>query len=245
MDLFSKEMWVYITSFGESWKGLFIAVFIAVLTLIAKNFKVVATMLNSIFSRKKKMSHGEIALNIINMVSEALKNKREVIDYILDHQMNYVEMKSEALYTEFLINYKEDQVEFRHKNSITDYVMERKEYFLYQEGLSNAFRLIGKELRRSFKENGFYDKSGKEFQDYVKEKSKELISMGKKYLMLCYPSEDMIVPLNYIFQKLDHAMIEDIAFDIYINAKDIKIKAIDKIKTIDEEFKNNINRFVY
>lgn len=47
-----------------------------------------------------------------------------------------------------------------------------------------------------------------------------------------------------LFDGLDTADIEDKVFDIFINAKEIKIKSIQKINEIDEEFKENINKFV-
>jgi hypothetical protein len=54
----------------------------------------------------------------------------------------------------------------------------------------------------------------------------------------------MIVSLKDLFDGLDTADIEDKVFDIFINAKEIKIKSIQKINEIDEEFKENINKFV-
>lgn len=254
MYFLPKEFWTFLQSFLQSlnldfWQSFLIILSIIVVFLFFKNIKtvieVIGISINWIISKfRKKRSCGDCALLMINTVTDTMKRKKDITDYILDEQMNYVELKIEILILDFLTSYKEKQLKLRNQNKTPDYVMEQKEYLLYQEGLHNALRLVVKEIKRSFKENGFHYKSGKEFADYVKEKSKELISIGKKYLMSCYPSENMIVSLKGLFDGLDTADIEDKVFDIFINAKEIKIKSIQKINEIDEEFKENINKFV-
>jgi len=243
MDIFGKEFFAYLKTV-DWWQALIMILVAIIFTIISKNFKAITGGMKSVlglFTRNQRRTCGYCALLMLNTVSNALKQKKQITDNILDEQMKYVELKMEVLIIGFLQSYRDDQVKFRVKELAPDYILENKEYLLYREGLQNAMNLVMREIKRSFKENGFHEKSGKEFSDYVKEKSAELISITKKYMMNSYPNENMIVPLKYRFEMLDCNVILDNIFDVFTNAANIINNSESDIRMIDEEFKKSMD----
>lgn len=242
-NILSEEFWTYFFTL-DIWQGIIIFLFAILITIVGRNMNFVVVFfrkMGSLFKRKNKLSCGYCALIMLNSVSDSVRKKKEIKDNLLDDQMKYVELKIEVFVSNMLQSYKKDQKQFRKNNENPDYVMEDKEYKLYKEGLKNTIELVIREIRRSFKENGFHQKSGKEFADYVKEKSAELISIAKNYTMLYYPSDNMIVPLSYRFEKLDEKEIEDLTFEVFIKAKEIINNAEIKIKEIENQFQKTMD----
>jgi len=171
----------------------------------------------------------------------------KIRDSVLDSQMLFAEQKLEEFELWLLQDYKNDQVAFRPEGKVVDHerlVEEYKEYILYQEVLHNSFRMIFKEIRRSCKENGFCEIHTERFATYVKNKTKDLIRIGRQYLMTVYPQENMFVPLKHRFQKLDTRRVEDMTFEIYINAKTIYNDVYNQMKKLEDKFHADIDRYV-
>lgn len=166
---------------------------------------------------------------------------------IIEHQMRFVEQKIEEYELLLLQDYKKDQVKKRKENIITKIehlTQEHKEYILYQEALHNAFRLIIKEIRRSYKENGFYNLHAERFASYVKNKAKDLIRIGEQYMMSVYPQEHMFIAIEKRFQKLDERQIEDLTFEIYINAKTTYNEAHKQMTQLEKQFQIDIDKHI-
>jgi hypothetical protein len=171
----------------------------------------------------------------------------KIRDSILDNQMRFAEQKLEDFELFLLQDYKDDQVSFRPKGEVVSperLKEEYKEYVIYQEALHNSFRLVFKEIRRSCKENGFCELHTERFASYVKNKAKDLLRIARQYLMTVYPQEGMIVPLKHRFQKMDERHVEDMAFEIYINAKTIYNDAHTQMKELEDNFHTDIDRHV-
>lgn len=243
MEFLTKDFWKAITSLGLTW-WQFLVILLSVITLVycLKNFKLVTDSLFTLTSRFKKRNCADCALLMINLVTNVIKEKKEVNDNILDEQMNYVEVKYEILMMDFLSKYKEYQIYFRSKE--IDYVMENKEYIIFKESLNNALELVLKEIRKSFKENGFQHKSEKEFLEYVRDKTKELISISKRYLMTSYPQENMQVPFKHMYDNLNFERMQDNVLDIFVNAKNVKTVAEGKIEKLEAEYKSSMDAFI-
>jgi len=236
MSIFSADFWHYMS--GLTWlQGLTYVIVILVTYFIGKHWNKLVKRLRW----NKRRSCGDCAVILIGKIADVLKRKATISHSILDEQMTYTEHKLEVIILDLLCSYKEDQTELRKALNVLE---ENKEYLLYKEGIQNAFALIKKEIRRAFRENGFVDKTGKEFSDYVKNKCAELISIGKRYMMSSYPSDDMIVPIDYLFNSIDVHKYEDITFEIFLNARDVRRIAEEKQKKIDVEFKKDIDNFI-
>jgi len=168
-------------------------------------------------------------------------------DNIFEIQKRFAEQKLEEYELWLLQDYKDDQVSFRPKNMVIEterLMVEFKEYVIYQEAIHNAFRLVAKEIYRSCKENGFHELDTERFASYVKNKTKDLIRIAQQYMLNSYPQEGMIVPLKHRFQKLDERQIEDLVFEVYINAKTIFNNATKQINDLVKQFHVNIDNHI-
>lgn len=244
MDFLTKDLLNYLMKL-EWWQALIFIIIILMFLFMTKNVKSLTTNFSGFIRRfKNKRSCADCTLLMINLVTDVIKQKREVTDNILDEQMSYVELKYEVMIMEFLTAYKSYQNDTREKNKIPDYVMENKEYIIFQESLTNAMRLVLKEVRRSFKENGFNTKTEKEFIEYCKQKTEELISIGKKYMMAVYPQENMIVSLKYLFDSINVESIREGVYDIFINAKEIINKSKEKIINLENNYRKSMDDLI-
>lgn len=164
-------------------------------------------------------------------------------DDILRDQMNYTEQKIHEISYMLTSSYRDDMISLRKEGQPVDQTRENKEYLLYQEALSCAMVQIKNELRRAFKENGFMDFSNNEFSDYVRGKTKLLISVGREYLRSRYPFENMIVPLEWRFDRLPESQIESAVSDLFSKAKQIKLVADEKIEQLGIKYDKDMEEF--
>lgn len=236
-----KEFFNYIRSIEFSQAAILIFGIFTIF-MIFKNLNLITELGNKILSKfKRKRTCSDCALLIINLVSDTIKRKKEINEKVLDDQMNYVEMVLETITVDLLSKYKEHQIKFRKEKIDTD--LENKEYILYKESLQNVLFLIKKEVRRSFKENGFHEKDGNEFSEYIKNKSKELIAIAKRYMMAGYP-DSMQVPLKYKFDSLPESIVEGYVFEAFENAKEIVKKAKEDVNKVEIDYKELMDKFI-
>lgn len=160
---------------------------------------------------------------------------------ILRDQMNFTEQKIHEITYDLTSSYRQDIISCREKDKQVDCIRETKEYLLYQEALGNAMIVVKNEVRKAFKENGFFDMNEPEFDDYVKGKTRLLINIAREYIRSRYPFENMMVPIEWRFNRLPEKQIETIAFDVFTKAKQIKQSADEKIVKLGEEYDNDID----
>lgn len=237
---FFRGFWGYVSGL-EWWQGLII-IFVVLVTILIGSFwkKIIAWIGNRLFRTAR--SCGDCILILFGKEAVYTAERKKATSHILDTQMTFASQKLDSLYLDLITSYRKDIVSHRDGKNV-DQSLENKEYAWYKEALANAFDLIKKELRRSFKENGFHELSGKLFSEYVKNISSHLIDIGKAYMVDKYPS-DMMVPLEERLDKLNESHIEDIVFDVYTNAKEIRNEAEVKAKKLDDDFKTEINDFM-
>lgn len=178
----------------------------------------------------------------INYMEEVQSIKNNIIDV----QERFAEEKIKEITIKLQLDYKSHQMDIRsdEENQNPDLEEEQKEYILYEEALHNAFRLVKEEILRTFLENGFHELSGERFSLYVKNKTKDLIRIGKQYMLTKYPPHGMKISLESRFDRLDEKYIEDVTFDVYVNAKSIRNNAEYKIEKIKEDFKKDQEEFI-
>lgn len=169
------------------------------------------------------------------------QNVKMVKDDILRDQMNYAEQKIHEVSYDLTTSYRQDIINCRVKDEPIDCPRETKEYLLYQEALTNAMLAIKNELRKAFKENGFFEMIECNFCDYVKGKTKLLINIGREYVRSRYPFENMMVPIEWRMNRLPEKQIESIVCDVFTKAKQVKQCADDKITELGEKYDSDID----
>jgi hypothetical protein len=164
-------------------------------------------------------------------------------DGILRDQMNYAEQKIHEVTYCLNTSYRDDLIKARPFNVGADMIRENKEYLIYQEALACALSLVKNELRRSFKENGFYDLGPNEFTDYVSGRTKLFINITREYLVMRYPTEGMIISIRDRFSRAPEAFLEVVTTDVYLKAKQIKNTAELKLDATSKEYDKDMLEF--
>jgi len=196
--------------------------------------------------KKKKIPCGS-CIQITFSKREKMETKREKIEKkILKDQMNFVESKISEINTNFINNFSKLLADFR--NDADDPGQEIIQSRLYWGLLFEALeKLVKDEIRRSFKENGFYEISGIEFSQYVKSRSSNIMSIITHHVRNAYPPKGlgMIVDQEYILDYINklNGFVEDISFDIYVEAKRIKRLALEEVRKIEKEFYEEMDKF--
>jgi len=172
---------------------------------------------------------------------EAIYNTK--ISTILRDQMNYVEHKLQEITFELENTYREDFLYFR-KN--VDNGMESKEFILYQELLRNSLYETKDEIRRSFKENGFHTMNNNEFDEYIKERSKLLLTIAREHIQRSYPM-NMIIPVIERFKRYDtisSKKIDQLIRDMYVNAKEVRCRVEKELEELQTKFIGDVDSLV-
>lgn len=168
-----------------------------------------------------------------------------LLSKILRDQMIFAEHKIQEAKYFLLQTFQQDLEYFRQGGQ--DLIRENKEYIIYQECISNALEFAKDEVRRSFKENGFHTLEENEFKIYLKEREQNIITVIRDYLRRTYPSTGMIVPIQERFKRMEGRNLSEIGIlisDVYINARVVRNKIEEEIKTLESEFVNDINTLV-
>lgn len=123
-------------------------------------------------------------------------------------------------------------------------------YYRMFWGLSNdAINIKMKdEVRRSFKENGFYELEENEFIQYIKNQSKNMIAALRNHVINLYPPDNhgMLVSMEEILEHIDQnvSKYESFFLEIYMEAKKFKKQDFDSMNEIDQKFEQEINDFI-
>ena len=197
-----------------------------------------------VWGKKKaqKRTCKDCILILLSKGEQYNQDRNTIKDSILDNQMTFASHKIDSLFLSLVRSYSQDIIKARKDKDNPDYELENKEYLMYQEMLGNALDLCKKEIRRSFKENGFHEKEGKDFNDYVKKQTETLMSVGRTYVKEKYPSHGMMISIEDRFGRMDTRDIESQVMEVYLNAKDIRIKADNDIIDLKEKFSNDIEK---
>lgn len=194
--------------------------------------------------RSKKRSCSDCVLLLLGK-RERLEHRVEIIENrVLKDQMNFAEQKLIEVQSISLHSYRETLK--TNASQPRDLDQEQLQYRMYQGILSNALMAVKDEIRRSFKENGFETVSGAEFSNYVKDRVTTLASIGRDYVVNLYPYQGTLVSIEEREDFLEKArsQLEDICFEVYIKAKEIKLAAKMKVKEMEKEFADEIEEFI-
>lgn len=182
-------------------------------------------------------------LVILGIGEQYQEDRKDIKYHVLDHQMSYAGHKVDALYLDLIRSYNTDLMTNRKNSNQIDVVNEQKDYTLYKEMLLNALDLCKKEIRRSFRENGFENYTDLEFKEYMNKQIEALISIPQAYMLERYPNS-MIVSLESRFQKLNRLKIANDITDIYMFARQVCIVSNLNLINLKQKYKKEINDFV-
>ena len=224
---------------------LILAMIVLILSFLPQLRKMITKIFQSLFKRRRTC--GDCVI-LIFKISEKYKLQEDAISRnILNKKMNYVEQKIEHITLDLLKKYKNWT-----KSNITKLENYKNihqedtdvEYWGFKHTTINALDLVKRNIKMSFLENGFHLMSERDFSNYVKEKTKDLISIYETFILNDYP-KNIFITANELFEFLDHDWFEDIMFDVFINAKNIQLVSENNIKELEKKFKEDIdNLFV-
>jgi hypothetical protein len=133
----------------------------------------------------KKRTCADCAQIMINEYENNSFSRKEREDKILTYRMNYSEEKLIEFESDILNIFEGHLEEAKNDFKVETIEVDSKLFYgLFKDAMSQ----MKKEIRRSFKENGFCELSDLDFNNYVKDKSKVLLSVLLRHLNNIYPT---------------------------------------------------------
>jgi len=236
---------VLLTTLGP-WTPLITAI-IAVLAFILLNKKDAILEFGKTkvkFGRTRRSCYDCIMM-VTGIISKYRTNRDRLSESTIRNQMCFAEQKIQEAHGLLTRTFWEMLETKKKLKPELDNVLVQKDFVIYEEVLARALNgCVKDELKRSFKENGFHDIGGMEFSIFVKSKTKSVIAMGRDYLRTRYPFNGMIIPIQERFDALDVGAIEDMMFEIYIKAKEIKLETDAEIKELDKLMASELDELI-
>lgn len=194
-------------------------------------------------NKKSKRSCSDCIIILMSKREKFETQFKLVENSILKEQMNYTEQKITQIQSLFLNKYSSELSACKNNGKI-DNAESLKQYRLFYGLLKDGLVSIKDELRRSFKENGFYDLDTKDFELYLKSKTKTLISIITQHMMNFYPNSEMCVSMDTINTLMnDNLMkLKDIISDVFINGKNVNTDAKRQMDSLTSEFSEELDR---
>lgn len=117
---------------------------------------------------------------------------------------------------------------------------------LFLGRLELSINVAKSEIRRSFKENGFHEKEGSEYKEYLITETTAILTKVKRYLRSNYPTSQVKISLEQIDQLVDNEYdsISLIIKSIYDNAKRLDLDAEQKIDLYEKEYEDKTEKFI-
>jgi hypothetical protein len=168
-------------------------------------------------------------------------NMSKKVDHVLKTQMSIAEQKLVEI-ENTLINGFNERLNIA-KKARTEVEVE---YKLFYGLLRDALINVKNEIRRSLKENGFYELSDNEFNMYAKDKTKVIISMVSQHIRNLYPSRGSEVSINEILVMLEskQSTFQGYISDVYTQAKQVIIDTDAEIGELKRMFSEWVDGFV-
>lgn len=181
---------------------------------------------------------------ILIMMGEREKyeiNMRHETDHILRTQMSYAEQKLVEIQTILVNSYSNKLFDCKVKVEGSESVQHKLFYGLIRD----ALLLAKNEIRRSFKDNGFYELHDTDFNVFVKDKMRVLMSMLQQHLRNIYPDSGTALNIQDVIHIIEdnYSKIESIVFDAFAYSKEVKADTEKRIVQYKEAFANWINKF--
>jgi hypothetical protein len=169
-------------------------------------------------------------------------NKQLKADKILTYRMNYSEEKLMELEND-LFSLFEKKLDKQTSVDITKTLIESKMFYGL---LKEALYYVKKEIRKSYKEDGFCDLSDYDFDNYVNDKTKAVLSTLTRYLRNIYPAYGTSVSVDDIILDIEskNAIIHEYVRDIFTFAKQIIVEYEKEMEELKIKFQEWAFNFV-
>lgn len=190
-----------------------------------------------------KRSCGDCLLIVMGEREKYEINMRKVSNRVLKQQMNFVEQKLVEMQTLFTTSFMDQISRMNGHSNEEQYEIQ---YKLFYGLLKDCLFALKDEFRRSLKENGFFDLDDTEFANYVKDKTRTIISTISQYFRNLYPTRGILVPVEKIAESLEKSTsdLQNDVFAIYVNAKQIEREIDFETKEIQRQFGDWVDAFV-
>jgi len=161
---------------------------------------------------------------------------------VLKAQMTHTEQKIIEIQNRILNNISDDISADNENNDVDESVQYKLIYGL----MKDAFFHIKDEIRRSFKDNGFYEINGSEFAWYVKERTQTLTSMLSQYIRNIYPDRGGVLKRQKVLNSIEKeaAFLAGIVNDIYAHAREVRLECDTKVEEIRAQFGLWVDNFI-
>lgn len=191
----------------------------------------------------QKRSCGDCVLLLMGEREKFEFKIRRERDKVMKSQMTFAEQKLIEIQTK-ISNTISAKISESIKDKSTN-VEESVQYKLFYGLLKDALFQIKDEIRRSFKDNGFYDISGSEFSWYVKERTQVISSMLSQYMRNIYPNRGGVFKLEKILRCIekDSTFTAGIINDIYSYAREVRVETDESVKNLQKEFGEWVDKF--
>lgn len=125
-------------------------------------------------------------------------------------------------------------------------VEESVQYKLIYGLLKDALFQLKDEIRRSFKENGFYNIDGSELSQYLRERTLILSSMLSQYMRNIYPDRGGVLQVHKILTCIENeaTFLTGIINDIYLHAKEVRLECDEKREELQIQFSKWVDDFI-
>jgi len=203
--------------------------------------KIPASARDTVSLIKRKCS--DCVLMLIGEREKTEVSMRKESDKILKTQMVFVEQKLIEIQTKLMALLSS---EIRDSTKSGKEIDEVIQYKLLYGLLKDALVSIKDEMRRSFKDNGFYELNGTDFSAYVKNQQRTVISLLTQHIQNIYPDRIGVLSIMRITGVFDEHSYEISAIisDMYNRARDVKLEAEEKIDGIKQQFGDWVDKFI-
>jgi len=187
----------------------------------------------------QKRSCGDCVLVLMGEREKLEFKVRSKINRIMKTQMTFVEQKLIEIQTSLLNAVSKKIV----RGSTVD---ESIQYKLIYGLLKDSLLKIKDEIRRSFKDNGFWDMDVSDFSYYLKDRTQVLKSMFIQYVQNMYPDRGGIIDACTFIEIIEEQspFLTGLIHDLYMYSRDVKISTDKEVKETQQTFTKWVDEFI-
>jgi hypothetical protein len=190
-----------------------------------------------------KRSCGDCILMLMGEREKYEMRINQEANKVLKTQMTFAEQKlleMQSIFMRSIINAIHQHVE-KTSGAIDEGIQYKLVYGLFRD----ATMSIKDELRRSFKDNGFYYLESLNFMDFINNKIANINSVLIQFIRNIFPDRSGVIQSNEIIEAIgkENDYFSKILRDIYSFAQSVKVESDSNIIGIKEEFRNWVDDF--
>lgn len=120
------------------------------------------------------------------------------------------------------------------------------QYKMFYGLMRDSVMQVKNEIRRAFKENGFFELDDNDFSSYVKDKNRKIISMLVNYFRTVYPLTGVVVDNSNLVADIEFNAhkFQEIMFDTFGNAKKVILEIDSEVDELKKSFSTWVDEFI-